>query len=108
MSIRRRAQPAAPQLLAAPPLPPDPMVQRYGLYAEDGKIGFIRLVGRYRTVPQKQRYTYFTDTRELWRVYMRNGQKLRHIPSWQSPLIFVRSNDLAPILPTHLRVDQGL
>lgn len=87
--------------------PPDPVLLRYSLYAEDGKITFERPTRRHWGIRRRQRYVYFTQERQLWRVYVRNSQKL-HRTTWSTPQVYIDSYRLEPQWPKHMQMDKGL
>lgn len=91
------------------PEPPDPMMERFGLYEEDGKIRFIKHIPNYYGTRRTQRwYTYYTGKRELWRTYVRTKRDWKRIPSYYAPEGYVRTNRLEPVWPKHMMVDKGL
>lgn len=95
--------------LVEPPPPPDPVLTRYGMYAEDGKIVFERSQHHWgRRRRPRLRYIYFTQERQLWRVYVRNNRKLRNTATYSTPATYIESYRLEPVWPKHMQMDTGL
>lgn len=85
------------------------MLERFRLYEEDGKIHFTRDIMSYIGGRSRQRrYTYYVDTQELWRVYAKTKQRYTRIPTWHTPLQYIKTYGLEPVWPKHMRMDKGL
>lgn len=84
----------------------DPMMLAYGAYEVDGTITFERRAAYAPT--RRRRYVYYTDSRQLWRVYIKTKQKLRRV-SWSGTVVvYTQVYQLVPLWPTHLQMDKGL
>lgn len=92
-----------------PETTPDPVLDAYRLYEENGEIRFIRTVNHYygpRTT--KRLFTYYTDTRQLWRIYVRNKKRWMRVSAYQGILRYIQASRLEPVCPKHMMVDKGL
>lgn len=88
---------------------PDPVLDAYRLYEEDGQIHFIRHVSSYfGSRGSKRLYTYYTNTRQLWKIYVRNKKKWMRVGTYSGASYYIRMNRLKPVWPKHMMVDKGL
>lgn len=84
--------------------PADPILERYRLYEEDGKILFQRLCRNMRS-----QYVYYTDLKELWRIRIRTKSNWMRVDSeYRPPLVCIDVWDLTPVWPKHMSMDKGL
>lgn len=93
---------------APPALGPDVVLQKFKLYEEDGKITFTHESNRYYRTGRLRWYAYYTDTRQLWRVYAKNKKKMARVMHWNSIPDYIERYDLDPVWPKHMRMDRDL
>lgn len=83
-------------------------MQKYGMYEENGKIRFTRVMTGYSGRRTQRWYTYHVTRRELWRTYVGTKRDWKPVPSCYNPDGFIRSHRLEPVWPKHMTLDKGL
>jgi hypothetical protein len=88
---------------------PDPVLQAYRTYEEDGKIRFERFFRNYYGTGGTRRwYVYHVNRRELWRIYIRTKRDWKRAYAYNGPMSYIKANRLVPMWPKHMQVDKGL
>ena len=91
-----------------PPLGPDPVLQKYHMYEEDGRILFTQHYRRYYNRGRVRWYAYYTANREMWRVYAKTKKNLSRVRHWSSIFDYLERYDFDPVWPKHMRMDRDL